>query len=309
MRARKPKEPKGVQATTQTRLCLDDTQGALLSRYAERYGSLQRKLYALVAAGGGRAESYKTDFCRTHRILARLFNAMANDLQRQLDGTRTHLKEHRKDLTKALASQKRQLAARRERLQKVAEDLLRMAPTRLDKLRRLAHTNIVKIARLESKLRMVEKRLAANVPGICFGSRKLFKQQHHLELTSHADQAAWLEAWRDARSHQVFLVGSKDETRGNGLCQLHPNGNGKFYLKIRLPDDLIAIGESPYLIIENVDFAYDKPAIEQALANKIALTWRIHRNERGWRAFLSFDHTAAERITLDAQHGSIGLDF
>ena len=30
-----------------------------------------------------------------------------------------------------------------------------------------------------------------------------------------------------------------------------------------------------------------------------ALSWRLHRDERGWRAFVSFNHQPAERTTLD----------
>ena len=189
-----------MQATTQTRLRLSEEAETILQRYGELYGTLKRKLYACVAAGGGKAMAYKTEFCRTHAIPARLFNALACDLQGTLDGTRELLKEGRKDLNRALARQKKQLATRRERLQEVARDRLRMAPARLHKLKRQAYANTVAMARLESKLKEVETRLTAKVPGICFGTGKLFRQQFHLELTSHAVRKAWEEAWRHARS-------------------------------------------------------------------------------------------------------------
>ena len=73
-----------------------------------------------------------------------------------------------------------------------------MAPARLHKLKRQAHANTLAVARLESKLHAVEARLAARVPGICFGTGKLFRRQFHLELTAHADREAWEEAWRHA---------------------------------------------------------------------------------------------------------------
>lgn len=146
------------------------------------------------------------------------------------------LKKRRKDLNKARSRQERQLTVRRERLQAVADDTLRMAPARLHKLRRLTHANAVTVARLASKLKAVETRLAAKAPRICFGTGKLFRQQHHLCLTSHADHSGWQAAWRHARSHQVFFLGSKGETAGNQLCQLLQATNGKFQLKIRVPD-------------------------------------------------------------------------
>jgi len=222
-----------MQATTQTRLRLSEADENVLQRYGELYGTFKRKLYARVAAGGGKAMAYKTEFCRKHAIPARLFSAIACDLQGLMDGTRELLKERRKDLMKALARQKQQLATRRERLAEVAHDRLRMAPARLNKLKRQAHANTVAIARLESKLKAVGVRLAAKVPGICFGTGKLFRQQFHLDLTSHGDRDAWQAAWHQARSHQVFFLGSKGETAGNQLCQLLPTENGQFRLKIR----------------------------------------------------------------------------
>ena len=47
---------------------------------ANSMDTLKRKLYARVAAGGGKAMAYKTEFCRAHGIAARLFNAIACDL-------------------------------------------------------------------------------------------------------------------------------------------------------------------------------------------------------------------------------------
>ncbi|HKR40417.1 MAG TPA: hypothetical protein VJU59_12185 [Paraburkholderia sp.] len=72
--------------------------------------------------------------------------------------------------------------------------------------------------RLRAKLARVEQRLEAHVPGICFGTRKLFRQQHHLDLAGFESNGAWLHEWQASRSHQVFFVGSKDETAGNQLC-------------------------------------------------------------------------------------------
>jgi hypothetical protein len=41
----------------------------------------------------------------------------------------------------------------------------------------------------------------------------------------------------------------------------------------------------------------------------VALSWRLHRDERGWRAIVAFKHKPAARVTLDVQFGAIGVDF
>ncbi|SFU25896.1 MerR family regulatory protein [Paraburkholderia aspalathi] len=152
-------------------------------------------------------------------------------------------------------------------------------------------------------------RLAANVPGICFGTRKLLGQQHHLELARFDRRGAWLREWQARRSHQVFFVGSKDETAGNQLCQLQRTADGAYALKIRVPDRLLSPRDDRYLVICDVIFDYDRAALGTALEANVALSWRLHRDERGWRAFVSFNHPAAEKSSLDVAHGATGIDF
>ncbi|WP_144141145.1 hypothetical protein [Paraburkholderia sp. BCC1884] len=123
-----------------------------------------------------------------------------------------------------------------------------MHPQREAKLRHTVHHNGAALARLRAKLAGVERRLAANVPGICFGTRKLFAQWHRLALSGFRNHDAWLGAWQDSRSHQVFFVGSKDETAGNQLCQLHKPDDDHYQLKVRVPDCPHNKGERNYLV-------------------------------------------------------------
>jgi hypothetical protein len=169
-----------MQSTTQTRLWLPACDAQLQGRMAGLYGSMKRKLYARMAKQGGKAKSHETAFCREHSISARMFNAMAIELQGLIDGTCELLGEARRSLGKGIRRVDAQLGARRRQLAEIDADRLRMKPRREAKLRRRTHQNVLSLARLESKLRRVEARLAANVLGICFGTRKLFKQQHHL---------------------------------------------------------------------------------------------------------------------------------
>jgi hypothetical protein len=41
----------------------------------------------------------------------------------------------------------------------------------------------------------------------------------------------------------------------------------------------------------------------------IALSWRLHRDECGWRELVSFNHRHAEVISIDVQHRAIEIDF
>ncbi|AUT64957.1 hypothetical protein [Paraburkholderia terrae] len=166
-----------MQSTTQTRLYLPARDAQTLDAMAALYGTMKRKLYARVAAQDVNAESHKTAFCREHGISTRMFNAIAIDLQGLLDGTRELLVSERKDLLKTIRNQQRQLATRRAHLDEIETDWLCMHPQREAKLRHTTHRNGLALTRLRAKLTRVERRLAANVSGICFGTRKLFAQQ------------------------------------------------------------------------------------------------------------------------------------
>lgn len=172
---------------------------------AAPYGSMKRRLFA--------------------RVAARVFDAMAIELQGLIDGMRKLLVSERKSLRNGIRQLEKQLTVRRIRLEALAEDRLRMLPQRKAKLRLTTHQNALRLSKLTVRLVRVECRLAGNVPGICFGSRKLFRQQHHLELTGFGSREAWLRQWQSSCSHQIFFVGSKDETAGNQLCQLHGNAD------------------------------------------------------------------------------------
>ena len=82
--------------------------------------------------------------------------------------------------------------------------------------------------------------MAGNVSGICFGTRGLFMQQHHLDVAGFDSRDAWLHDWRVSRSHQIiFLVGSEVETAGNQLCQFRKSDDAGYSLKIDVPDRLL----------------------------------------------------------------------
>lgn len=283
-----------------------------LDRLMAYYSALLHKLYAKVAAEGGRASSHKTAFCHEHGITARFFNGLANDLQGTMDGTRELLKARENDLKRSIAMGERRLEKLADDFEAVRLDRKRVTKNTYQKWQGLQGNLNYKLTRARQKLGIVQKRLAANVPGIGFGSRKLFKQQYHLEENGYASHNEWLADWRAARAHQCFFLGSGDESGGNQSCTLSVSageGPSTLTLRIRLPDALLRTGEDKYLVLQGLSFPYDEPALRQALARGQALSWRIHRDRKGYRLMVSFARPAAPVSTLGAQYGAIGVDF
>lgn len=301
-----------MQLTTQTRPSLSPSAVQALDGLTEFYGRLLHKLYAKVATTGGKASAHKTAFCREHSITARFFNGLANDLQGTLDGTRELLKQRRKDLSNDISSYERRLKKLEDAFDEIRAKRKAVETKTYLKWRALQGNLRRRLTRARHKLTAVEQRLAATVPGIGFGSRKLFRKQYHLEESGYASHEDWLADWRAARAHQCFFLGSGDETGGNQSCTLSASatdGTSTLTLRIRLPDAVRAPGEDKYLVLENLSFPYDEPALRAALVRGQALTWLIHRDRKGYRLMVSFARPAPVVTTLNARYGAVGVDF
>ncbi|WP_050454204.1 hypothetical protein [Candidatus Burkholderia verschuerenii] len=107
----------------------------------------------------------------------------------------------------------------------------------------------------------------------------------------------------------MFFVGSRDESAGNQLCQLECADDGHDRLEIRVSDRLRSEADEMYLVVAHVAFDFDTVALDAALDAGTALSWRLHRDERCWCAFVSINHQPAPSTTLKAQFGTISDDF
>ena len=320
-----------MQQTYQDRLTLDAQQQRWLSACGDLYGRLQRTLYANIAKGES-ASRLKPGFCAEHGLSARQFNALRLELEGKISGTLELLKLRKRDIKTNLKSTARSIA----RLSKDVAGQLKLHAAAKAKgivfslkqhglLAKRLHNKKRRLQRLLSKETEIDARVRAPVPGICFGSRKLFGQQFHLEQTEFGlgsqGHAAWRRAWRDARSHQFFVIGSKDETSGNQSCKARlvhaaPTTGvaapSTLSLQLKMPPALVARGAPAFLCMESVRFAHGQRQVESALAAGTALSYRFHRDDHtasGWRVFVSTDVSDADIKTKPRYLGVLGVDF
>ena len=135
---------------------------------ASLYGQVQRKLFADVAAGRS-AVSLKSDYIKKHGIPARLFNGVRESLDGKVAAVRAAQRLRVDGLERRIAQAERQVAKAEEqgRWQQVHQ-----------KRRRLAN--------LKSRLAGLEADIAAGRVRLCFGSKRLWRKQHHLEANGYA---------------------------------------------------------------------------------------------------------------------------
>ena len=281
-----------------------------LSAYGELYGKVQRQLFAAVAAGRS-AASLKSDYIKEHGIPARLFNAVRVSLDGKVSAVRAAQRLRVDGLERRIAQGEWQVGKAEEqgRCQQVHQ-----------KRRRLAN--------LRHRLVGLEADIAAGRVRLCFGSRRLWRKQHHLEQNGYASHAEWLREWQDARSNEFFVLGSRDETSGCQLCVASIADDGSLTLRLRMPDCL-AEQHGQYLVIPHVRFAYGHGRVLAALASNAeyaayrrphgdqaarstslgqAISYRFKRDGKGWRVLVSTEMMDVPVVT-DRRHGAVGVDL
>lgn len=160
-----------------------------------------------------------------------------------------------KDLKRSIVSIQKWIKARSKKLAKTkkkGKDTQRLRFTIHNKKRRLAIQ--------QQKLDKLSAQVDAGYVSVAFGSKKLFNAQHHLEENGYANHEEWLADWRDARSGNFMMVGSKIYASGNQLCRLRSDGQ----LDITVPLPLMKEFGAK-VSAEGVSFRYGQGWIDAAL--------------------------------------------
>ena len=283
---------------------------AALSAYADLYGQVERKLFAEVAAGKT-TTSLKSEYLRRYGIPARMFNAVRVSLEGKIASVREQQKLRLDSLEKRIARAERQVKEAEQ------QGLMARAHQRRRRLVNLAHRRTV-----------LETDVADGRVRLCFGSRKLWHKQHNLEANGYGSHEEWRADWRDARSDEFFVLGSRDETGGCQLCVASVADDGPLTLRLRMPDAL-AEQHGKYLFIENVRFAYGHEQVPAALARNDAykrhrrehgekaarardlgqaISYRFRRDHKGWRVFATTEMMDVPVVT-DQRRGAVGVDL
>ena len=304
-----------MKATYQTRISayagVDRLVGnRALSAYAGLYGQVERRLFAEMAAGRS-AASLKSEYLERYGIPARMFNAVRVSLEGKVRSVREGQKLRSDDLRRRIARAKKKVAKARK-------------DGRLDQ----AHHKQRRLANLEHRLEALEAERKAGLVRLCFGSRQLWRKQHHLEANGYASREEWLEDWRDARTGEFFVLGSRGETAGCQLCVASIAEDGSLTLLLRLPGSLVD-RHGKYVTVTGVRFAYGHGQVLAALASNAdyaacrrehgeksaratglgqAISYRFKRDAKGWRVFATTELQDVPSVT-DKRRGAVGVDL
>jgi IS605 OrfB family transposase len=267
------------KTTVHTRLRVGEGTGELLGYYADRFGRDLRRLYVLLSKGVPLLKA-KRQFIQ-EGLTARQFNSIAAVL-------RGRIASRKRSFEREIRTKTRRLRAIQKRL--------RRAPSRGGYGPRVAHEKRRVMARLLEWI----KRSRNRTPSLTFGGRKLWNAQHALQLNGYASHEQWKKAWREGRSGEFFLIGSKDESFGNQSCHWDPQAHT---LTVRLPDEL-----GGHRTIPNVSFPYPEGHLEWAVTHRIAVSYRFVRKPKGWYVYATTQAVKGDLCTTRAR-GVLGVDL
>jgi IS605 OrfB family transposase len=279
--------------TYQSRLRLDERLQAILSEYASLFNRVEHSLYAEMARGKT-TTSCKNTFLKKYGITARQFNACRISLEGKIKACK--------------ASEGQAVESLRGKIERIDKQIQKLEKKPSKHL--ILHQKKRRKSHLMDRLSCLEKDCKKKCPRLCFGGKKLFRAQFYLEENGFSSHQEWKEAWEAKRKSEFFILGSKDETAGNQTCTATMQEDGRFTLRLRLPDALKEKFGSKYVEIKNVSFEYGKEAILASL-NKTdgqALSYRFKKDEKGWIVFVSTDLKKQEIVSKEG-NGVIGIDL
>ena len=283
---------------------------AALTTCGELYNRVQRKLFADVAPGRP-GRSLKRAYLRRYGIPARMFNGVRVSLESKVASVREQQKLRKHDLSARIKGAKKQVAGLAEQGSWDQDH---------QKRRRLAN--------LHHRLAALEADIAVGRVLLCFGSRRLWRKQHHLKANGYSSHEELLRDWQTARSDEFFVLGSRDGMSGCQLCVATVADDGTLTMRLRVPGAL-ATEQGKYLFMAGVWFRYGHDQMLASLGNNAeyarcrrqhgekvarlsglgqATSYRFRRDGKGWRVFLKTQMVAAPAVT-NKTRGAIGVDL
>jgi len=294
----------GLTYTFQTRIEVEEDVDHALTSYTKLMSTVEHTLFA-DAMADRHLLSLKNGYLKRFGITARQFNACRT----QIEGKIASLKELQ-------AIQIRELKEKISFLKIALEKKKFSSKKYFYKKRRLE--------KLQFKLMHREREQEKGRVSLCFGTKKLFSAQNHLDKSGFTSRDEWKLEWEKKRTSECFMLGSKDETGGNQSCTAYLQQDRRITLRIRLPDALIS-NSRKYVVIEDVYFQYGHDKIVRSLQECArrkethkngkeykhlgqAISYRLKKDGKGWRIFASTSIEKPKQKTR-SEGGVIGADI
>lgn len=288
---------------------LSEEQCQILSKYGSRQQHASKKLFNFLTHNEVNKDTFKIlqqQYIKEFNIHARVFKSIWISVNAEIKSQTTRNKNKPK-LYKTKINDLEHQISKIKKLIEQAELAKQPNQKKIDKLYTKLYYTYNKLNQTQQKLNSFK--LTYNC---LWGGKKLYKEQWkqfkedksnpHAPKNKEDQKELWLKDWRRQRNNKLYLVGSKDETFGNSLCQLV---NLKT-LQLRLPKDF----PQRHLNLE-VNFDYKNKRNYQlllkAINNNQSLTYNLLQRKNGkWYAQISF---SISNDCPNYNNGAYGIDI
>ncbi len=160
---------------------------------------------------------------------------------------------------------------------------------------------------------------------ICFGSKKLFRQQYHLEENGLPDHKVWQDRFFAKRDSYAEFLGCAEEPCGNQNCQLaYDDVTESYSLRIRKEyclggaEKVKPGDDSSWLTIKGLRFRYREQELRDVVTAhknsgriKEPVTIRILRRDNKWYIQVMINTVIREsrQWNTDSHYGVLSADF
>jgi IS605 OrfB family transposase len=275
----------------------------------ELWGWCERCLYKDLKRGHS-VTFLKKEYQVKYGINARQFNSIYFNLSGKIKSVRECRKREKEKLKSRIMGLEKSLKKLSSKIDQKRKDkrVKKVSCSCRIKAKKKSYANQIRFSihnkkRKLSKLKRKLETLKSEPEKIIFGGRKLWLKQYNLSENGYDNHEEWLNDWRQARSNNFVLVGSKDEKCGNQNCQLDDQGN----LNIRVPLKLRSeFGQ--YRSIKLPNFRYGQKEIEYAQKKGLARTYRFSKKKGKWYVHVSFD-LPSPPTQSNRKNGVLGIDL
>ena len=274
-------------------------------KYSRRdYGKALREAFYVVRRGGFNKSKYNTYLQHEYGISKRTANSIISDAQGRFNALKELKEYERKQLEwkikhlesiviPKLVEKRNQNSAKLQ--EGVSVSLIQQRNLRLRVVSKKAKLN-----RLKQKLEVLKYQLEAGKLKLCFGTKRLLRQDY--------------EKFIEQRDSQMTFIGAKEETACNFNLQLTYNRRSNQFL-IRLRKDFggykSAKGEDRYVYGKVYFNHHHKGQIVSILRSKASpLSYKIVKRKDRYYLYCTFEFQAGSSdIITRSSYGTIGLDF
>jgi IS605 OrfB family transposase len=273
----------------------------VLDAVADLLSQVERHLFAEQYVRRVPLKDLKRQYLCRFGITARQFNAVKRNLDGKVSSAREAARLRVDTLSAKVRAAKEKVAALEKKLACARK------PEARRRLRFKLHQKRRRLQTLRDRLAAARREAARQLPGLCFGTRRLFRAQFYLRENGYTSHEEWLADWRDARSSQFLCLGSKGEAQGNETATLYPDGT----LRLRVPPALEhRFGR--WVNIPGIRFPHGQDVIDRALAAGQAINLRLVRRKRKG-AWVWYVKATTERqdakIVTSRKNGCLGVDL